>query len=91
MCAAPASPPKTGHGSVATASNGQVVAVDRPLFKLVFLTVTALTVLTLGISVLLAVFVSKPDASVASTIDATATVYKIGFGALAGLLGGKVS
>jgi hypothetical protein len=68
-----------------------IVAVDRPPFKLVFLTVTGLTVLTLGISVVLAVFIQHPDPSVANTIDATATIYKLGFGALAGLLGGKVS
>lgn len=58
-------------------------------FKLVFLAVLFLSVLSLGISVALAVFVKDPGEPVKNLIETCSTVFKLGCGAVFGLLGGK--
>ena len=60
-----------------------------PRFKLIFGTVVALTTLSLVLSVLLATFGSDSE-QVKSTMEACSTMYKMGFGAIVGLIGGKV-
>jgi hypothetical protein len=60
-----------------------------PRFKLIFGTVAALTVLSLVLSVLLASFGNDSE-QVKSAMEACSTTYKMGFGAIVGLIGGKV-
>ncbi|MEV4568513.1 hypothetical protein AB0K12_32490 [Nonomuraea sp. NPDC049419] len=62
----------------------------RPRFKLIFFTVTALTVLALMLSVLLAVLGGDSE-QVRAASEACSTTYKMGFGAIVGLIGGKVA
>jgi hypothetical protein len=62
-----------------------------PAFKLVFLAVLALTVLSLVGAIFLALAIKDPTDSQKSVIETVTTTYKIGFGAIAGLVGGKFS
>lgn len=59
-----------------------------PRFKLIFCTVVALTVLALILNVLLAMFGDGSE-QVQATCDACSTTYKMGFGAIVALIGGK--
>ncbi|MFD9332364.1 hypothetical protein [Streptomyces sp. NPDC060065] len=61
-----------------------------PRFKLIFSTVTALTVLTLILNVLLAAFGGDSE-QVQAAAEACSTTYMMGFGAIVGLIGGKVA
>lgn len=70
------------------------IAADRtvtiaPAFKLVLLIVLALSVLSYVGSVLLALL-APPTDQTNNLIEAGSTIYKIGCGAIIGLLGGKV-
>ncbi|WP_316234075.1 hypothetical protein [Bradyrhizobium sp. SZCCHNR1098] len=58
-------------------------------FRLVFLSVLAVTVLTGATFVALAVFVQSPTPAQLSAIDTTRAITLAGFGAIFGLLGGK--
>ncbi|MDP9799008.1 hypothetical protein J2S43_007520 [Catenuloplanes nepalensis] len=60
-----------------------------PRFKLIFSTVTVLTMLSLILSVLLAVFGGETE-QVRAAAEACSTTYKMGFGAIVGLVGAKV-
>ena len=60
-----------------------------PAFKLVLFVVIALTLVSLAASILLALSAPQTD-EVKKLIDACSTMYKAGFGAILGLLGGKV-
>jgi hypothetical protein len=72
-----------------------VVTVDHspstltPFFKLVFLTVLGLTLLSLLIDLCLVVTLKSPSSEAKSLIDACSTTWKTGFGAIVGLIGGK--
>ncbi len=59
-----------------------------PAFLLVFATVVLLTLVSLGVSVYLAL---RPDPSeeVKRLIETCSTTWKLGFGAIVGLIGGK--
>lgn len=59
-----------------------------PGFKYSLICVAAFTLLALATSVALAVFANPSDA-VKSLIETLSTTYKMGFGALVGLVGGK--
>ena len=59
-----------------------------PAFKLVVAIVTGLTVLSLAVSIFLALYQQKSD-QINSLIETCSTTYKLGFGALVGLIGGK--
>lgn len=60
-----------------------------PAFKLVFLTILALTVLALLLNVTLVVLIDSPNDQAKSLIDTCSTITKAGFGAIVGLIGGK--
>jgi hypothetical protein len=59
-----------------------------PAFKLVVLIVTGLTVLSLAVSIFLALDPNKSD-QINGLIETCSTTYKLGFGAIVGLIGGK--
>jgi hypothetical protein len=59
-----------------------------PAFKLVISIVTSLTILSLGVSISLALYRQKSD-QINALIETCSTTYKLGFGALVGLIGGK--
>ena len=61
-----------------------------PHFKLIFFTVVAMTVLALVLNVLLALFGSGSD-QVKAVADTCSTTYKMGFGTIVGLIGGKAT
>jgi hypothetical protein len=61
-----------------------------PRFKLIFSTVAALTVLALILTVLLAVFGGDSE-QVKAAAEACSTTYKMGFGAIVGLMGGRAA
>ncbi|MFF1681586.1 hypothetical protein ACFVYG_36755 [Streptomyces sp. NPDC058256] len=60
-------------------------------FKMVFICVTVITVLTLAASVYIGVAVAKPSDSAKSAMDTCSTLAKLGFGAIIGLLSGKAA
>lgn len=60
-----------------------------PAFKLVLFVVVGFTILSLACSILLAIFGPQTE-EVARLVEACATMYKVGGGAIMGLLGGKV-
>jgi hypothetical protein len=70
-----------------------MAGTDRvpPLFKLVFLTVVALTLVMLVISLSLSIRYPHPNSNINGAISTTSTLYKLGFGAIVGLIGGKAS
>ena len=71
------------------------VAVQlTPAFKLIFLTVVALTLLSFA-GTFVVLFATHGDATISEpakqTLDTCSTTYKLGFGAIIGLIGGKVT
>jgi hypothetical protein len=61
-----------------------------PRFKMIFSTVAALTALALILNVLLAAFGGDSE-QVKAAAEACSTTYMMGFGAIVGLIGGKVA
>lgn len=61
-----------------------------PRFKLIFSTVVALTVLAMILTVLLAM-VADGSEQVKTAAEACSTTYKLGFGAIVGLIGRTVA
>ena len=59
-----------------------------PAFKKVFNAVLGLTILSLGVSLALALWPSQSD-DVKRLIETCSTTFKMGFGAVVGLIGGK--
>jgi hypothetical protein len=60
-------------------------------FKLIFLTVLALTVITLALRIGMALMVGSPNDSVKDAMTTCGLLANAGFGAILGLIGGKVS
>lgn len=63
-----------------------------PLFKLIFLSVLGLTVLSLAVSIGANVYLSQleePSEDLRRLIETCSTTYKLGFGAIIGLVSGK--
>jgi hypothetical protein len=58
-------------------------------FRLVFFGVLAITLLTLGASLYIGIFVAKPTEAAKSAMETCSTLSQLGFGAMVGLLGGK--
>ncbi|MCD4533556.1 hypothetical protein LRP67_05630 [Nocardioides sp. cx-169] len=68
--------------------------VDDPatgLFRLVFGVTVALSTLCLLLNVVLALAVSNPSAQQLDVLSTLSTGWKMGFGAIVGLLGGKAA
>lgn len=72
-----------------TAAHVTNTATVTPVFKLVFLTVLALTVVALLLNVALVVSIDNPNDQAKSLIETCSTIVKAGFGAIVGLIGGK--
>ncbi len=60
-------------------------------FKLIFLSVLALTVFSLCGSLAVALFTDKPSEAAKSVADTCLTIAQMGFGAMVGLLGGRTA
>jgi hypothetical protein len=75
-----------------TGSPSSVVKVTdiTPRFKLVFATVLAITILCLFLNLVI-VLAAPAGASAESFADTCSTAFKLGFGAIVGLVGGKVT
>ncbi|MFE1235602.1 hypothetical protein [Streptomyces tendae] len=58
-------------------------------FKLVFISVAAITLITLMASLYIGIFVEKPTEATKSAMNTCSTLANLGFGAMVGLLGGK--
>jgi hypothetical protein len=58
-------------------------------FKMVFWTITAITVLSFVASIAMAMAWGQPNANQQSVFEGAGWAWKVGFGALVGLLGGK--
>lgn len=83
--------PPQGGGAAATPETPPLATVTTvsPLFKLVFLSVTALTVLLLLLHVALAVGLESPSTTQQELIDTVQTAWQVGFSGMLGLIGGK--
>ncbi|MBZ6106375.1 hypothetical protein KVH20_28805 [Streptomyces olivaceus] len=73
---------------VAAAQPADVATVSQH-FRLVFFGVLAITLLTLGASLYIGIFIAKPTEAAKSAMDTCSTLSQLGFGAMVGLLGGK--
>jgi hypothetical protein len=60
-----------------------------PAFKVIFITVSFLTVLSLAVSVALVLY-GKDTEDTRRLVETCSTTWKLGFGASVGLMGGKV-
>ena len=58
-------------------------------FHLVFLSVMGLTVLSLGVSFFLVLFPGTHPEDVTRLVETCSTTWKMGFGAIVGLIGGR--
>jgi hypothetical protein len=80
------------HTNRKSKSPSRVVKVTdiTPRFKLVFATVLAITVLCLLLNLVI-VLAAPSGASAQAFADTCSTAFKLGFGAIVGLVGGKVT
>ncbi|MGV9271775.1 hypothetical protein [Streptomyces griseosporeus] len=78
-----------GVQGAATDTAAPAVTTVTAHFKLVFLCVTVITLLTLVASLYIGIFVEKPTEAAKSAMDTCSTLANLGFGAMVGLLGGK--
>ena len=70
-------------------SGGGNALILTPGFKLVFISVLSLTILSFTAGICLALFVSNPSTEIKGWIETCSTTFKLGFGAIVGLIGGK--
>lgn len=80
--------PETHQPRLPDAGSPSDAPRETPRFDLIFGTVVALTVLALLVNVVLALL-GDGSAQVKTVADACSTTYKMGFGAIVGLLGGR--
>jgi hypothetical protein len=78
----PTVPDPKGEQPIAT------VVVLTPVFKVVFISIFSLTIISLAVSLLLVVF-GKENKVTEQLIETCSTTWKLGFGAIIGLIGGK--
>jgi hypothetical protein len=79
----------SGHAPLGRSSNVIKVTLT-PTFKLVFLSLLGITVLSIIVSCPLAITMGpNPSDTKKALFDACLTTWKLGFGAIIGLLGGK--
>ena len=64
-------------------------AKPRDVFLVVFLSVLGLTVLSLVLGTFLATAVVQPSEEIKRLIETCSTTWKLGFGAIVGLIGGR--
>lgn len=74
---------------VTTAAHTIDVTKLTPLFKMVFLTITGLTVLAFAANLILVLVLDKPGDEAKSFLELCSTISKMGFAAIVGLIGGK--
>lgn len=74
-----------------TPSNAIPVAAVSSHFKMVFISVCVFTGALFVANMLLSIFVSNPNENLTRFISVTATLMQAGFGAIIGLIGGKVA
>jgi hypothetical protein len=86
---AAANAPATGVPGAVAGTPAPAVTTVTAHFKLVFLCVTVITLLTLVASLYIGIFVEKPTEAAKSAMDTCSTLANLGFGAMVGLLGGK--
>lgn len=86
--AATISPAAGAQGSLADTATPAVTTMTAH-FKLVFICVTVITLLTLVASLYIGIFEEKPTEAAKSAMDTCSTLANLGFGAMVGLLGGK--
>jgi hypothetical protein len=80
-----AKPPGKANGSPLPAA--AAIALT-PTFKLVFISVLSLTILSLLVSLILVLYGRDTEDS-KRLIESCSTTWKLGFGAIVGLIGGK--
>jgi len=73
------------------AAPGHATATLNPAFKLVFLSVLVITVVTGILQIILAGYWPTPTANQQASFEAMGFAWKAGLGAIFGLLGGKVT
>ncbi|MDB5292864.1 MAG: hypothetical protein JWL69_4105 [Phycisphaerales bacterium] len=66
------------------------VTTVTPSFKWVFISVLLLTLISLGAAIALS-FVRSPTNAQTQLIETCSTCWKMGFGAIVGLIGGKAT
>jgi hypothetical protein len=69
----------------------QIIKTISPHFKMVFLTITAITAAFFLVNLAIVLFVHSPTDQMRSFMATTTTLYQAGFGAIVGLIGGKVA
>jgi hypothetical protein len=69
-------------------AKGSATAIT-PLFRLVFFSVLGLTVLSILMNFGLVMWIDNPTDSAKTLMESCSTGWKLGFGAIVGLVGGK--
>lgn len=62
-----------------------------PTFKLVFLSVLSITMVSLALNVILVLVLDNPSNEAKNLMETCSTIVKAGFGAIVGLIGGKAA
>jgi uncharacterized membrane protein len=73
------------------AATEQIVKSISPHFKMVFLTVTAITGVFFLANLAIVLGVHNPTDQMKSFVTTTTALYQAGFGAIVGLIGGKAA
>ena len=62
-----------------------------PTFKLVFLSVLSITLISLVLNLILVLVLDHPSNEAKNLMETCSTIVKAGFGAIVGLIGGKAA
>ena len=85
-----ASPTTRRHAPDSLSPRDRATPPREQIFVLAFLAVLSLTVLSLGVSILLS-FQGQLNPQQVSLFETCSTTWKLGFGGMLGLIGGKLS